>query len=747
MNKFILYTACALTAAAALTGCRSEEYFSDGEGKVMLQPSILSDVRVKHSRGLSDEENRRLSESAKIWISSPSKGALYKYEGISQFPAEGLPMVNGRYVAEGWYGDSVSASWDKKIFYGRTEFDVNNNLVNVALKCPILNTLASVTFTDEAKKVIDESSVSFTVTLDDGLTGENAHALTFSGFTADKGYYMINSRTKGFLWTLKAKTVDGKEFTRSGEYKDADVPEAPGLLHTTEYVFRVSYTPTPETPIGGANLVINVIPEPVEGTEEEIVIALAPQVRGLDGLDISQPIVGAPGEFTRKSLYVTGAHPLTSVVIEGSLLTALGLEADYELRTLAPDHVATLRSAGLDFILYSHDDAGYPVRYNGTEAYNLRLNLGETALNRLSAGTYTLNLRATDTDERTSTTAVTFNISESPVQLTPISQDAVDYTSARLTARIVKPGATRYGFEVRKTSAGASRAFETWTFVEATIDGDQLTAPVTGLENGTTYEYCVIADSFRSPVATFTTRAYPQLPNAGFENWSKPSKAYLPWIDGTDLPFWDSGNHGSSTMNKNVTAPDETVTHSGRYSLKMASQFVGMFGVGKFAAGNIFIGKYLATDGTDGVLGFGRPWTAKPKALRGYVKYRPVPVTHDAPAQGINKGDLDNGIIYVALMSSAGEVTYGEDKFPVIVRTKTKEFFSKDAANVIAYGEKYFTSATEGEGMVEFYIPLTDVHPGTVAYISITASASKGGDFFAGGDGSTMWLDDLKLVY
>lgn len=32
-------------------------------------------------------------------------------------------------------------------------------------------------------------------------------------------------------------------------------------------------------------------------------------------------------------------------------------------------------------------------------------------------------------------------------------------------------------------------------------------------------------------------------------------------------------------------------------------------------------------------------------------------------------------------------------------------------------------------------------------YIVIVASASKYGDYFTGSTGSTMWLDDLELIY
>ena len=81
-------------------------------------------------------------------------------------------------------------------------------------------------------------------------------------------------------------------------------------------------------------------------------------------------------------------------------------------------------------------------------------------------------------------------------------------------------------------------------------------------------------------------------------------------------------------MNKNVTKPESTIKHGGNYSAKLESQFVGIGSIGKFAAGNAFIGKYLATDGTDGILGFGRPFATRPSALKVYVKYTPSEVAY-----------------------------------------------------------------------------------------------------------------------
>ncbi|CDE57257.1 putative uncharacterized protein [Prevotella sp. CAG:873] len=252
---------------------------------------------------------------------------------------------------------------------------------------------------------------------------------------------------------------------------------------------------------------------------------------------------------------------------------------------------------------------------------------------------------------------------------------------------------------------------------------------------------------------TFTTEAAQQLVNGGFEGWTTAKAPYLMYAEGQEM-WWDSGNHGSATMSKNITTPDGDVKVEGNYSAKLASQFVGIGAIGKFAAGNAFVGKYIATEGTDGVLGWGRSFGSRPKALKGYIKYAPGTIQYigDGAPSSIAKGDPDTGIIYIALLTNHTE-TYssnnGSGTYPVIVKTKKSErqLFDKNASNVIAYGEKVFAEATAGNGMVEFEIPLTyfksDVK---VSNIMIVCSASRYGDFFTGGV-STMWIDDFRLVY
>ncbi len=226
-------------------------------------------------------------------------------------------------------------------------------------------------------------------------------------------------------------------------------------------------------------------------------------------------------------------------------------------------------------------------------------------------------------------------------------------------------------------------------------------------------------------------------------------------IDGVTCPatsmddmFWDSGNWGgkiaSATMTSNVTSPK----HSGNYAAKLETK--SAFGV--IAAGNLFTGHFEGTENvTKGILGWGRPFTGEPKALKVWAKYTPAKITK-APSgtpDGVAVGDMDTGIIYVGLVDNS-TVSYKDYTWPVIVRTADLNGYSfkKDGANVIAYGEHVFSEATAGDELIEITIPIEYVRQGvTPSNIVVVCSASRYGDYYCGGPGSTLIVDDFKLVY
>ena len=246
------------------TSCRDESLISygAGEGKMTLRTSVMSDIKVV-SRSLTEEQHNDLCTKALIWISDSQRNLLYKYNGLSSFPAEGLNLTSGSYLAEAWVGDSIPASWDGIRYHGTTPFDIaTGSTTPVDIVCTVRNTLVSLTLSERLEDVLHD--VSLTIGLNDGIT-DGSHSLTFEGDKlAEKGYFMINSRTKGFTWTIKGTDNTGKEFTRSGEYTDPDVAEAPNLARATEYHFNVKYDATGgDIEIGGAYFDIEVNPEPV----------------------------------------------------------------------------------------------------------------------------------------------------------------------------------------------------------------------------------------------------------------------------------------------------------------------------------------------------------------------------------------------------------------------------------------------------------------------------------------------------
>ena len=754
MKRSLLYICGGLLLATATTACRDEQLLTDGEGSLQLTTSVMSDVKVV-SRALSAEDQAKLCNTAVIWISDQNGKLIREYNGIGSVPST-IPLSSGHYYAEAWVGDSVPASWDQKHYHGYYDFDIpRGNTTQVNLSCPILNTLVSVKYGSTVAEVLDDYTL--TVALNDGIT-DDSHSLTFVGDTDAKGYYMINSRTKGFKWTLSGKEKNGTPFTKSGEYVDAKVAEAPFLSHTTEYVFNIKYDFSGDIEIGGAYLSIDVIPEPVEGTEEEVLITLAPTIQGTD-FDIESPVMGEPGNVGRKSLLVSGSSPLTSVVIDSDVLMDLTGYQNYDLLTMDAKYIPALNAAGINFATYNADNNVETDKANITK---MRINLENELTATLPVGDYTFTITATDLEGKANTSTLTLSISQAPVIPTQAAPASITYTSATLKGTVLSTGAEKYGFEVRKSAS--SRAFEDWTFVEATVNGSEMAAEVSGLEIGTEYEFRAVADDFKSvQIVSFSTLNGPQLPNAGFESWQDSSSPYLIYGAGEAI-FWDSGNHGSATMSKNVTLPDNSIKHSGSRSVKLSSQFVGVGLLGKFAAGNIFIGEYLETQGTNGVLGWGRKFDfpvidgvkRTPKAVKGYVKYTPVAISSkdsSAPAEYV-KGDMDKGIIYFATLSedainAKNQINSDNSKYdyPVIVRTKEVQLFDKAAPYVLSYGELILTEATAGSGMIEFTIPVTSTNSGDPIYIMLVASASKGGDYFTGGNGSTMWLDDIELVY
>ena len=716
-----IYIGIWLILCGTLTACHDENELSDGGARVYLNASVSSDIKLA-SRAGTDE----LKENTLIWISKKDKGLVKKFEGLSSLPANGLWLTTGEYVAEGWAGDSVPASFTDRYFTGYAPFTVSKGQsTGVNLNCKIANVVASVNYSEE----IDEAISSYSLTV-----GHEGGELTFEGRDTRKGYFMMSSRSRDLQWTLNGTLPSGETFTRSGTI------ESP--KRATEYTINVNYSGS-ETTVGGGHFSIEIDETAIE-VNHEVVIRLAPFIMG-DNFDITKPFYAELGKVGDHAFFVNASAQLSSVIIDSRFfMEQCGLDGnDVDFIHMSDEVRRALESHGIETV-HTYDP--------DLDVASLRVKFSAAFNNALPEGRYDFRIIATDVKPTSNRTEATFSlvVSNAPVKVEDPSPAGIWTSQATLSGGIISAGASEYGFLYR---AAASRADGDWQKAVGEVSGNTVTATITGLTPGSRYEYKVYADDFISAdIKSFTTDSEQQLPNAGFEEWNTSSKTYLICTDASSM-FWDSGNHGSSKMGKNVTQPDETVKHTGQRSIKMESQFVGIGTIGAFAAGNMFVGEFLGTENTTkGILGWGRPWTTRPKALKGYIKYSPQAITHvdSDNLPDVHSGDTDSGILYIALVDDSHKSYQSYKSYPWIVRTADPAnwLFSKDKPNVIAYGERIFTEATAGDGMIEFEIPIeyykTDIKPSNII---VVASASRYGDYYTGGQSSTMWLDDLQLVY
>lgn len=110
----------------------------------------------------------------------------------------------------------------------------------------------------------------------------------------------------------------------------------------------------------------------------------------------------------------------------------------------------------------------------------------------------------------------------------------------------------------------------------------------------------------------------------------------------------------------NPTSPEESVVVKGK-AAKLQSTWIGFIGIGAFASASMFTGNFVDIDGTNGILSFGQPFTAKPTKLTGYYKYTPVNIDYmeqwDSKVDpDLKSGDSDQCIIYIALCTKNYEI-------------------------------------------------------------------------------------------
>lgn len=280
---------------------------------------------------------------------------------------------------------------------------------------------------------------------------------------------------------------------------------------------------------------------------------------------------------------------------------------------------------------------------------------------------------------------------------------------------------------------------DTWMDVATTVNtaASSASATLTGLTSTTAYEYRLTDGEISVATGEFTTAAEIALQNGSLDDWNGSS----PNAD-TNAKFWDTSNEGASAGGLTPTNATEDFVHTqgGKAAKLTSGEVLGIFAAASLYTGTFGKASILTQSAT---VNFGQPFTSRPIALKGFYKYIPavINIVKKTPSGVtiVKNKTLDQCAIYIALAKK----TY-------LIDNKDQSTFIdfKNDSNIIAYGELPSGAATEGDGYVEFNIPLkyknlTD----QPTHIIVVCSSSKYGDYMTGGAGSTLYVDDLSLIY
>ena len=719
-------------ACAAMQGCSMEQPFAGGEGTLSMKVQVNSDV----TRALVDDSD--LADRCVVYISS-AKGLVRKYQGVSQVP-QSLPLTQGSYVAEAWTGDSVSASFDKRFFRGYEPFVINDGQVSsVTLTCKIANVVVSV----------DHNSFDASLMRDFNINVASSRGeldFTPENYTDAKGYFMMpftdGVRESKLTVTVTGTNIEGKAFTKTHVIENA--------RPTHEYIVNLDFDPSQSDTDGGKYLTIAIDETELE-VKDTVPIFAAPLIEGV-GFDIDKQVRGEAGQFADElRVNIVAFNEIQEFTIECEDTDNLHLPAQkVDVKTASNEVIAQLHAAGIDWDKNITDVEGY----DGNRRQQSYLIFTRDYLNSLPERPteYRIGLTCLDGNGRTREKTLRIAVGEEAVieddplvlddAVNPIDLMAIGARKATLTATLADETAENAAIRYREAGTDA------WTVipVQPTRAGRKVSVSLTDLKPGTRYEYQAVADGFTSDSKYFTTEEVFVIPNASLEEWSNyssNSKVLLPGAGG-ERTFWDTGNHGSATMSVTLTKGSTDMFHSGTQSARLRSQFVALGVIGKFAAGNLFTGEYYKTNGTNGELYFGREYNGShPSALKVFVNYRPAAADKNGSKNGyLKQGDLDKGQIYVALTTK---------KIHIDTRYPDTMLWNTDAPEVLAYGEKIFSENYGPDGQLqELTIPISyrsSAKTNTPVYLVIVCTASYYGDYFDGGEGSTMYVDDFELLY
>ena len=702
MRKWFKYFLPAALTLLSLASCKRDAL--DG-GTGYLTVSIgtdLPEIIVKSPEAPAEDMVFSLTIAGEDGVHN------YTVADARTLETEPLAVAAGRYTVTATSGNVTPAAWGSAYYSGSTTLLVKPEQLNTAnIVCTLANTMVTVEFEDPIPELFSD----YRVTISNGGAGE---ALIFSKSGNTIGNTAYFAVTGTLQYDLTMVNADGAVY-RDGPH------DITGVKANQHYHFKFSLND--DAPVTGGFTLTIIVDETTVYSEYQLKLNF-----GADG----KPVTTTSFPLTNEMTLLVGDNEPRTVSFEasrgiGSLvlhhedagLLAAGMPKWTDL--VSAQDVSGLNAAGIACSL---------VDFGTTDPVTISLT---DFISRLPVGTY--HFATTLIDTQNAYNEVKYNLNIIPL----IESIAV---SADPWARFAVLQGTWYtasrpeGLKIqyRKASDAA------WTDATNAVTYDEATktikAEAWSLDAGASYVFRTVTQADLAagkdfPEVTFTTAQMATIPNLNFDSWYKDGNAWMPNASSSQR-VWDSANPGTSGLGVTPTTPEESDVVAGK-----AARLESSTAMGQFAAGNIYLGKFDRIAGVGAEIDWGYGFNARPIALRGYYKYNPQPINKtQAPYQSLNgTTDYCSFEIYLVNWTSMFHIN-----------TSKKQFLSRDDPSIIAFGSMY--SNVNDSAYKQFTIPIQYRRTNEIpSYVVIACAASRYGDYFTGGIGSVLKIDEFELIY
>ena len=643
------------------------------------------------------------------------------YDNHNDLLEEPLKLKIGKYTIIGSTGeDGGQAAFDKAAYYGEDQIEIVKDKITTAeVVCKLAQ--VKVTVKCDSSVVGAFSTIRVTVTnhtdfsqQERNLVFDLADGIAEDGRIGGEGYFQCSGTLKYKVYLVN-KDGEISEDDLFGTFENVKPQE--------HYILNLSMS---EDDLGSA-IRPGISLDPSTNDKEinvgVIVNKKAKPLFTTNGFDIDKDQFIAQESALVWQVNVKARAGIKYLTIghSSSVLYGLGIPYSFDVVSVGDSEMTAINAAGL---VWSGVAAGTK------EQMTLDFS---SLVSSLPVGEYKFTFTAYDKQDQMVNEEFRFSVIPA-VEVSAISADPWGrhafvngmYNTAEQPAGM--------GFEYKK------QGDEIWVKVteNLVVSGNSYSVKIAGLEPRTGYVFRAVSESDASNEIEFVTLGADQIPYMSFDNWYKDGKTWYP-NESADNFWWDSGNKGANTLSEvNPTQPTSNVAVEG--DGKQAAQLKSSTAAGQFAAGSMFLGQFVkATLSPIGAtLNWGRAYSCKPLSLKGYYNYSPVKIDSYKSSHADKQGTMDICQVYVVLAD------WPEGYFEV--STGSSKFIQIDSdPHIIGYGSLENGQNTNGWQPFEIEINYRNNRVPTTCVI--VCSSSKYGDYFTGGVGSTLLVDEFEFVF